>query len=69
MSVNEEALDSVPLLLALNEIGSRHGVGRVDLVEDRLVGMKSRGVYETPGERFSIPRFRNSSSSRSIAGL
>ena len=49
VSVNEEALDSVPLLLALNEIGSRHGVGRVDLVEDRLVGMKSRGVYETPG--------------------
>jgi argininosuccinate synthase len=35
--------------LALNGIGSRHGVGRIDLVEDRLVGMKSRGVYETPG--------------------
>ena len=49
VSVNDEALDSVPLLLALNEIGSRHGVGRIDLVEDRLVGMKSRGVYETPG--------------------
>ena len=49
VSVNDEALDSVPLLLTLNEIGSRHGVGRVDLVEDRLVGMKSRGVYETPG--------------------
>ena len=49
VSVNDEALDSVNLLLALNEIGSRHGVGRIDLVEDRLVGMKSRGVYETPG--------------------
>ena len=49
VSVDDEALDSVPLLLALNEIGSRHGVGRIDLVEDRLVGMKSRGVYETPG--------------------
>ena len=49
VSVNDEALDPVRLLLALNEIGSRHGVGRVDLVEDRLVGMKSRGVYETPG--------------------
>ena len=49
VSVNDTAMDSVPLLLALNEIGSRHGVGRVDLVEDRLVGMKSRGVYETPG--------------------
>jgi argininosuccinate synthase len=33
----------------LNEIGGRHGIGRIDLVEDRLVGMKSRGVYETPG--------------------
>ena len=49
VSVNEEAIAPVPLLLALNEIGSRHGIGRVDLVEDRLVGMKSRGVYETPG--------------------
>ena len=49
MSVNGESMDSVSLLLALNEIGSRHAVGRVDLVEDRLVGMKSRGVYETPG--------------------
>src|SRR5690606_39008691 len=33
----------------LNEVGSLHGIGRIDLVEDRLVGMKSRGVYETPG--------------------
>ena len=37
------------MLTALNEIGGRHGVGRDRLVEDRLVGMKSRGVYETPG--------------------
>lgn len=37
------------LLERLNELGARHGIGRVDLVEDRLVGMKSRGVYETPG--------------------
>jgi argininosuccinate synthase len=48
-SVNGHALDPVRLLEALNEIGARHGVGRVDLVENRLVGMKSRGVYETPG--------------------
>src|SRR5207237_6424853 len=34
---------------ALNQIAGRHGVGRIDIVEDRLVGMKSRGVYETPG--------------------
>ena len=58
VSVNEEALDSVPLLLALNEIGSRHGVGRVDLVEDRLVGMKSRGCYETPGGSIMLKAHR-----------
>ena len=39
----------VDLLTELNEIGGRHGIGRVDLVESRFVGMKSRGVYETPG--------------------
>ncbi len=49
VSVNGETLDPVPLVTALNKIGGRHGVGRIDLVEDRLVGMKSRGVYETPG--------------------
>ncbi len=37
------------IVLALNEIGGRNGIGLVDLVENRLVGMKSRGVYETPG--------------------
>jgi argininosuccinate synthase len=37
------------MVTALNELGGRHGVGRVDLVENRLVGMKSHGVYETPG--------------------
>ena len=37
------------LLTKLNELGGKHGVGRVDLVENRFVGMKSRGVYETPG--------------------
>jgi argininosuccinate synthase len=49
VTVNGEALGAVELLTALNTIGARHGVGRIDLVEDRLVGMKSRGVYETPG--------------------
>jgi argininosuccinate synthase len=43
------AMGPVQLLEQLNEIGGAHGVGRVDLVENRLVGMKSRGVYETPG--------------------
>ncbi len=49
VSVNGAELDAVDLVLALNTIGGRHGIGRIDLVEDRLVGMKSRGVYETPG--------------------
>jgi argininosuccinate synthase len=49
VSVNGEHLDPIPLLERLNEIGGRNGCGRVDLVENRLVGMKSRGVYETPG--------------------
>jgi argininosuccinate synthase len=49
VSVNGERLGPVALLTKLNDLGARHGVGRVDLVENRLVGMKSHGVYETPG--------------------
>ncbi|HEX5726205.1 MAG TPA: argininosuccinate synthase [Longimicrobiaceae bacterium] len=49
VAVDGEPLDPVKLLERLNEVGGLHGVGRVDLVEDRLVGMKSRGIYETPG--------------------
>ena len=49
VAVDGTFLDPVAILTGLNEIGGRHGVGRIDLVEDRLVGMKSRGVYETPG--------------------
>ncbi|MGQ9792962.1 MAG: argininosuccinate synthase [Anaerolineae bacterium] len=47
--INGEAKGPIDLLETLNELGARHGIGRVDLVENRLVGMKSRGVYETPG--------------------
>ena len=47
--LNGKALDPVALLTELNVIGGRNGVGRIDLCENRLVGMKSRGVYETPG--------------------
>ncbi len=47
--VNGEALGPVELVAKLNEIGAKHGIGRIDLVENRLVGMKSHGVYETPG--------------------
>ena len=46
ITVDESA---VGLLTYLNELGSKHGIGRVDIVENRFVGMKSRGVYETPG--------------------
>ena len=49
VAVNGIFLDPVAILTTLNKIAGRHGVGRIDLVEDRLVGMKSRGVYETPG--------------------
>ncbi len=49
VAVNGEQLGPVPLLTKLNELGGRHGVGRVDIVENRFVGIKSRGVYETPG--------------------
>jgi argininosuccinate synthase len=47
--VNGVAMGPISLLETLNEMGGRHGVGRVDIVENRLVGMKSHGVYETPG--------------------
>lgn len=49
VAVNGEKLSPAALLAKLNEIAGRHGVGRLDLVENRYVGMKSRGVYETPG--------------------
>ncbi len=49
VAVDGEPLGPVALLTRLNEIAGRHGVGRIDLVEDRMVGMKSRGIYETPG--------------------
>ena len=49
VSINGEAMSPATLLAALNELGRRHGIGRLDLVENRFVGMKSRGLYETPG--------------------
>jgi argininosuccinate synthase len=49
VAVNGVFLDPVAILTTLNKVAGKHGVGRIDLVEDRLVGMKSRGVYETPG--------------------
>ena len=49
VKVNGQALSPVDLLSKLNQIGAEHGVGQIDMVENRLVGIKSRGVYETPG--------------------
>ena len=49
VSLNGEAMSPATLLTALNELGRKHGIGRLDLVENRFVGMKSRGMYETPG--------------------
>src|SRR3546814_20949500 len=49
VAVNGEGLSPASLLARLNELGRPHGLGRLDLVENRFVGMKSRGMYETPG--------------------
>ncbi|KAF3334829.1 Argininosuccinate synthase [Carex littledalei] len=49
VSINGKELSPATLLTELNTIGGKHGIGRIDMVENRLVGMKSRGVYETPG--------------------
>jgi argininosuccinate synthase len=49
VSVNGKAMNPLGVMKTLNRIGGKHGVGRVDMVENRYVGMKSRGVYETPG--------------------
>jgi argininosuccinate synthase len=49
VAVNGQTLDPLGVMRTLNRLGGKHGVGRVDMVENRFVGMKSRGVYETPG--------------------
>ncbi len=48
VSLNGEEMSAVSLFVTLNKLGGKHGIGRTDIVENRLVGMKSRGVYETP---------------------
>ena len=58
ISVNDEALDPVSLVELLNEVGARNAIGRVDLVENRFVGIKSRGCYETPGGTLLINAHR-----------
>ena len=49
VAINNKKMKAHEILTSLNNIASKHGVGRIDIVENRLVGMKSRGVYETPG--------------------
>jgi argininosuccinate synthase len=49
VSINGKAMSPATVLTKLNELGGKHGIGRLDLVEGRFVGMKSRGIYETPG--------------------
>ncbi|PYX24260.1 MAG: argininosuccinate synthase [Acidobacteria bacterium] len=58
VSVNRMRLDPVSLVELLNEIGSRNAIGRVDLVENRFVGIKSRGCYETPGGTLLVAAIR-----------
>jgi len=58
VSVNDAVLDPVSLVEILNEIGARNAIGRVDLVENRFVGIKSRGCYETPGGTLLISAHR-----------
>ena len=58
VAIDGEQLNPVELLTKLNELGGANGIGRIDIVENRFVGMKSRGVYETPGGTILMPARR-----------
>lgn len=58
VTLNGEALSPASMLKALNEYGNKHGIGRVDIVENRFVGMKARGCYETPGGTIMLKAHR-----------
>ncbi|MGJ0493641.1 argininosuccinate synthase [Aliarcobacter cryaerophilus] len=58
IALNGQKLSPANLLLALNKLGNRHGIGRVDIVENRYVGMKARGCYETPGGTIMLKAHR-----------
>jgi len=58
ISLNSKSLTPAEMLTALNELGGKHGIGRLDLVEGRFVGMKSRGIYETPGGTIMLEAHR-----------
>jgi argininosuccinate synthase len=59
LDTGKEVTGALPLFMYLNEIGAAHGVGRVDMVENRFVGVKSRGVYETPGGTILLAAHRD----------
>ncbi len=58
VTLNGEALSPATMLRTLNELGGKHGIGRVDIVENRFVGMKARGCYETPGGTIMLKAHR-----------
>ncbi len=58
VALNGKALSAATMLATLNKIGGAHGIGRLDIVENRYVGMKSRGCYETPGGTILLPAHR-----------
>ncbi len=58
VAVNSERMSPATLLATLNDLAKKHGIGRVDMVENRFVGMKSRGIYETPGGTILLPAHR-----------
>lgn len=66
VALNGEKMKGAELVKALNALGGANGIGLADIVENRLVGMKSRGVYETPAARSFIMRTRCSKRSASI---
>ncbi|QCI27048.1 argininosuccinate synthase [Buchnera aphidicola (Therioaphis trifolii)] len=58
ITINNNSLNLVDCLIYLNKIGSKHGIGRIDIVENRLIGIKSRGCYETPGGTILVTAMR-----------
>src|SRR2546426_7959386 len=58
VALNSQSLSPAKMLAELNRLGGKHGIGRLDLVENRYVGMKSRGCYETPGGTIMLKAHR-----------
>ena len=58
VAINGEEMSPATMLTKLNEYGNKHGIGRIDIVENRMVGMKARGCYETPGGTIMLKAHR-----------